>query len=479
MLEEAPGWLIDVCRQKRARPSAGSHEPLAPLDHPDAIARAIEYLRTGAPVALEHVNGDLTTFAVAAAVRDLCISEATCFDLMAEHWNEAGGAEPPWPPEGLLVKVENAYRYAQNPLGVRSALAEFEAEILEGPIVDSATPPKPEKRPRLYAVPFTEAADNALVDLTAPLIKGVLDQQTLAVMYGASNTGKTFVMLDLAYHIATGRAWQGRKAARGLVVYVAAEGGRGILKRIAALRAHYGEEAEGVALVVVPCPIDLLHGDGDVKALVALVRHAEKTQGAPAMMVVIDTLSRALAGGDENASTDMGSFIRNVDRIREALRCTLTVVHHSGKDAAKGARGWSGLRAAIDTEIEIAGGQIRFEKQRDLEKVDALDFRLLTIAVGTDRDGDPVTSCVIQIGNDFNTDDLPRLPQDDAMLNILEEAIADEGATGLAHGKWMAALKARMPATKSHDFNNALDRLRTEGLIAKSGRLWTRTAAER
>jgi hypothetical protein len=59
--------------------------------------------------------------------------------------------------------------------------------------------------------------------------------------------------------------------------------------------------------------------------------------------LILDTLSRALAGGDENSSVDMGRLIARCDAVREMLGCTLEYVHHSGKDKSRGARGWSGL----------------------------------------------------------------------------------------------------------------------------------------
>jgi RecA-family ATPase len=73
-------------------------------------------------------------------------------------------------------------------------------------------------------------------------------------------------------------------------------------------------------------------------------------------MIVLDTLSRVIAGGNENAPDDMGQLIGNCDRIRAEARAHVMLVHHTGKDEARGARGHSSLRAATDTEIEVSGG---------------------------------------------------------------------------------------------------------------------------
>src|SRR5262249_45871888 len=151
-------------------------------------------------------------------------------------------------------------------------------------------------------------------------------------------------MLDLAFHISTGKPWQGFKVKQGLVIYIAAEGGRGIFKRLAALKKEHAI-TEDIPLAVVPCPINLLDSsrEGDTNKLIELIRQAEAHYGQKAVLIVVDTLSRALSGGDENAPTDMGTFVRHVDKIRLITDAHLALVHHSGKDQAKGMRGWSGM----------------------------------------------------------------------------------------------------------------------------------------
>ena len=106
------------------------------------------------------------------------------------------------------------------------------------------------------------------------------------------------------------------------------------------------------ALYVVPEPIDLCRSTADADLL--LKRIAE----LPTLsLIVVDTLSRAMSGGNENSPEDMGKFVTNCDRIRIASGAHLMVIHHTGKDDAKGARGHSLLRAAADTEIEVSREQ--------------------------------------------------------------------------------------------------------------------------
>ncbi|MBB3997149.1 AAA family ATPase [Aureimonas pseudogalii] len=239
---------------------------------------------------------------------------------------------------------------------------------------------------------FDDLAADATGQTASPLVKGLLDQGAMSVLYGESNSGKTFVMLDLAFHVATGRPWSGLKTTPMLVVYVAAEGGRGFAKRVAALKSRYGC-VSAVDLKVLRSQVDLLRAEADLKPLIAALRGL----GRPIGFLVIDTLSRAMAGGDENSSVDMGATVKHLDALRAATGAHLAVVHHSGKNPAKGARGHSLLRAATDTEIEIADGEIIVTKQRDLERSFRKSFVLDGVTLGVDDDGDPVTSATVRV----------------------------------------------------------------------------------
>ena len=120
------------------------------------------------------------------------------------------------------------------------------------------------------------------------------------------------------------------------------------------------------------------------------------------VLIVIDTLSRALAGGSDAEALDMAAFIKNVDRIRVETGAHVLIIHHTGKDPGRGARGHSSLRAAVDTEIEIkadAGGNFsvaRVTKQRDLPTAgDEFEFSLARVEIGKDEEGRSVYSCVV------------------------------------------------------------------------------------
>jgi hypothetical protein len=261
---------------------------------------------------------------------------------------------------------------------------------------DTRAPPKP----KMVIEWFGEAADSALNDPATQLIQDVLDECGLSVNYGDSGSGKTFVTLDMAFHVGAGLDWNGKKVKHGLVAYVAAEGGRRIKRRIAALqkryRQEYGDVAPDPLFALVRYQIDLRSNNADLNSLLALVRAAEEKTGEKCVWLIVDTLSRAMAGGDENSPVDMGRIVASADRFRAETGAHFTYVHHTGKDAARGARGHSLLRAATDTEIETTAGSFTLTKQRDGELGFQTGFKLVDLEIGKDIGGNCIKSAVVE-----------------------------------------------------------------------------------
>jgi len=221
----------------------------------------------------------------------------------------------------------------------------------------------------------------------------------LSVIYGASNAGKSFLAMDQDLHIAAGKPWCGREVKQGAVVWIAAEGGTGVYKRVrAAYMQHKLREADP-PFYIIPVSIDMFHGFGDTRTVIERIREIEAKEGQKVVKVTIDTLSRVMAGGDENLTVDMGVLIRHADRLRRETGAHVMLIHHTGKDVAKGARGSSKLKADIDTEIEVNGEShtMTVIKQRDLEKGDWWRFKLHRLPVGEDKRGKSVTSCSVEI----------------------------------------------------------------------------------
>jgi KaiC/GvpD/RAD55 family RecA-like ATPase len=293
------------------------------------------------------------------------------------------------------------------------------------------------QKPRMVIEWFAEAADSALSDPGNQLIEGILDEGGLSVIYGDSGSGKTFVALDMAFHIGAGLEWNGKKVRRGLVVYVAAEGGKRIKRRIAALQKRHREECGDVApdplFALVRYPIDLRSSDADLKSLLALVREAEKKTGHNCAWLIVDTLSRAMAAGDENSPVDMGRVVATADRFRAETGAHFTYVHHTGKDAARGARGHSLLRAATDTELETTASALTLTKQRDGELGFKIGFKLVDLVIGEDAAGLAVKSAVVEWGAGPPhkampaTESVPRAQR--LLMSVIDAAIDEAGVS--------------------------------------------------
>ncbi len=238
-------------------------------------------------------------------------------------------------------------------------------------------------------------------------VEGLLIRRSSVVVYGDSNAGKTFWVTDLALHVSAGMEWCGRTVDKGGVIYCALEGGIGFQNRVTGWREEHDLAGYDLPFASVQQPLNLSNPQADVEPLIEAILAAAARIEVPVALVVVDTLSRALAGGNENAPDDMGALVAVMDLIRQRTGAAVMFIHHSGKDAAKGARGHSLLRAAIDTEIEIVADDqgaraATVVKQRELPKGDVFPFQLRVVELGQNRRGKPVTTCVVEAG-DGNT----------------------------------------------------------------------------
>lgn len=231
------------------------------------------------------------------------------------------------------------------------------------------------------------------------VIKHLLGAGVCAVLFGESGAGKSHLAVDMAIAVALGRPFFGHKTQQGAVLYLAGEGADGLTNRIMAAR-KFGSLADSTPLALVRKSVVLdLDEHIDPLRVVETAKALAKKVGEPVRLIVVDTLARSLAG-DENSSEDMGRFVKACEMIRESTGATVLIVHHSGKDAARGARGHSSLRAAIDTELLVEGRKnprrLSVTKQRDLPIVPAMQFDLEAMELARDADGEPVTACVVR-----------------------------------------------------------------------------------
>ena len=262
---------------------------------------------------------------------------------------------------------------------------------------DREPAPLVRKLTHVLADTLPDTADERFDD---ELIEGTLGRATLSVLYGDSNSGKTFAAIDMGASICRGTSWLGRPCESGLVVYLATEAAASVELRLRAYQRHHGLRVPG--FVIVQSPVNLFDGAADTTAIITLVERLELDHGAKVVLIIGDTLARISAGANENSGEDMGVVMKHADAIRSATHATFLWIHHCGKDQARGMRGWSGMRAAIDTEIEITSDNAtglrsaEITKQRDLPgKGDRIGFRLEVLIMGANRWGTSRGSCVV------------------------------------------------------------------------------------
>jgi len=250
----------------------------------------------------------------------------------------------------------------------------------------------------------------AAMSLQMPyVIKGIIGPAQITVCWGAPGSGKTFVVLEASCAVGSGQRWHGRRTTAGTVLYVLAESSRPYAEnRIAALKRECPTMANATVLFV-PLALDLLHGErGDVERVIDTAKHLGK-EHAKVSLIVVDTLAVTFGGGDENKSEDMGAYVANIKRIVAETGAAVVIVHHCGKDEAKGMRGHTALLGALDAElvIEMArDGQriLRTGKVRDGDAyMDLFAFRLRPVELGTDQDGEAVRTCVVESLDDDGT----------------------------------------------------------------------------
>jgi AAA domain len=213
-----------------------------------------------------------------------------------------------------------------------------------GPPAEPPDPEPPDNGPPPYAAQvLTRSALRTLPD-PEPLIGNVLDQGTTALLYGRWGTAKSFIALDWAASVATGRSWQGRTTEQRRTLYVAGEGAFGFKGRVDAWETGWDTKIGDGNFHILPFPVNLTRFV-DVANLAALIEWGGYS------FVVLDTLARCVVGADENSAKDCGEVVDAMIRLLTHTpggRGVMLGVHHAGKDG-KTLRGSSAFEGAADT----------------------------------------------------------------------------------------------------------------------------------
>jgi hypothetical protein len=221
-------------------------------------------------------------------------------------------------------------------------------------------------------------------------LKGVFPYEGLAALYGPSASGKSFLATDLSAALAEGNPWFGTRTTQSTVIYVALEGESGFKNRVAAWELENNRTLPANMFMVMQ-PFQITNPT-DVNELAATI-----PQGS---VVIVDTLIRAAPTSDENSSKEMGEILQACKWLQGLIGGLVVLVHHTGKDTTKGARGHSSLFAALDGAIEVEKSNDKrswsIAKAKDGQDGKNFPFNLKVHNLGKDSDGDEITICTIE-----------------------------------------------------------------------------------
>jgi hypothetical protein len=284
-------------------------------------------------------------------------------------------------------------RYKQIPALVRSAAQKYVT-------FDPFAPAPVREDEDLFDSIGAVFANEISTDFSPPdeLVEDVLIARNTSILYGNSNSGKTFFALNMAAAVSRGTDFLGKRTQQGMVVYMATESPETVRTRLQAYMKYHNCILDNMLLIQKP--VNFFTDDRDVERVIAAIKKAEDMRGCKAALIIGDTLARISSGANENAGQDMGPVMNRIDYLMNSTVSSVMMIHHSGKMQASGARGWSGIRAFVDTEIEVTDDEgvrkAEIMKQRALgSKGDALFFDLHVMHMGFNRWGRPSNTCVI------------------------------------------------------------------------------------
>jgi hypothetical protein len=272
------------------------------------------------------------------------------------------------------------------------------AGLLDAPDDDPRPTPQNDNRPAQSGrFDLTWFAEIDTTQVKRTFVKGVLGEGEFTLNSGLPGSGKSAIMTDIACHVAAGMDWHGRRVRQGFVVYIAAERKKLTERRMAAFRKRHG--VGDIPLLVLGGFIDMTSANVDTRAIITTIAEAERRCGQKCIWVIIDTLTRVFGPGDQNASKDMGRFVANCDLMLKQTGAHVTVIHHTGWSGERG-KGAIDLDGAVDVSFMVkkkGSGLfvLELDGANDAEDGVVTTFRMESVTVGVDEDGEPTTAPVV------------------------------------------------------------------------------------
>ena len=332
------------------------------------------------------------------------------------------------------------------------------------------------------------------------LMRDVLGAGELSIVYGAPGSGKSVVVADMAAHVAAGLPWAGKATRQGAVVYLAAERGALVKRRLAAWRKRHG--LTRLPLAVIEAGADLCMQNVDTDRLIGTCRDIQDKTGCPVTWIIVDTVAQTLAGGDENSGRDMGRLVSNLARLQRETRAHVTAIHHVPHGDQARMRGHGVLLGAADATFSVENdteSKVRTLKARkandgpdDLAFSFSLESETLFV---DDKTGEETTAPVV-VMRDTGTPpghkkNVPLPHAEELALRALIDAVVDEGrpppasagaplnTMAIPFERWRSICYERRisdsdkPDTRKKAFSRATDALQRKGrVVVREGFAW-------
>jgi hypothetical protein len=309
------------------------------------------------------------------------------------------------------------------------------------------------------------------------VVKGMLGAGEFTMISGLPGSGKSVIVTDLACHIAAGLPWMGRKVKQGLVIYVAAERKKLTERRMMAFRKKHG--VKDLPLLVLGGLIDMTTGTLHATAIAMAAKKAAEITGQPCVWIIIDTLTRTFGPGDQHQSKDMAKYVRSCDTIIAETGSHLTVVHHTGWAGERG-KGAIDLDGAVDASFMVkknaAGHVLECDGTNDGEEGVICNFRMESVNLGTDEDGEPITAPVVVKSADVAgfakaASQTVQAKAETEVMDILTELSA--GGRPVGGGVWQARYHQTYPDAKENTvasrWKRAVKALEEAGRVTSTG----------
>ncbi len=412
--------------------------------------------------------------------------------FVPEFWSQAQAVE--WLYEAAEHNGSVAY---QGAAGVRATIASgLNANTWKARKREPETDPSPASatlagvtEPDMVDALLARMLDRDALDALPPpkpLIHGVLEQDSETWTIGPPGGFKSFVALDQAIHVALGIPWRGHRVEQGAAVYMAAEGSKGLPRRVRAWEAVYGRRVENIHFL--PFPVQVSDWSAWKVWIAACVR-------LDARIIVLDTQARITVGMEENSNTEMGKLIEAVRRLKEATGACVDVVHHTGRNGGD-ARGASALDGAQDTELRVdrpadeAGRKaltatVSVDKQKDGDESATWEIQMRVVDLGEDEYGERITSLALEPMSTDPFGPARQRPAPDWESRLTEnqaDVLAALSEHGDAFGATRAMVRVWVKQRRAHDnrpdmpvtsFDSAVrDLAAREALVRKGGRIY-------